>query len=77
MVQRAKASGVEVELITNGSALDEDRIQRLVELGLDAIWVSLDGATPECYSEVRQAPTLPGIVRSLRLLKSVKYQMDT
>jgi MoaA/NifB/PqqE/SkfB family radical SAM enzyme len=77
MVQRAKASGAEVELITNGSALDEDKIQRLVEMGLDSIWVSLDGATPECYGEVRQAPALPGIVRSLRLLKSVKYQMDT
>lgn len=77
MVQRAKDSGSEVELITNGSALDEDKIQRLVELGLDAIWVSLDGATPECYNEVRQAAALPGIVRSLRLLKSVKYQMYT
>ena len=77
MVQRVKASGAEVELITNGSALDEDKIRRLVELGLDTIWVSLDGATPECYSEVRQAPALPGIVRNLRLLKSVKYEMDT
>ena len=77
MVQRAKASGAVVELITNGSPLDEDKIQRLVDLELDTIWVSLDGATPECYSEVRQAPALPGIVRSLRLLKSVKYQMDT
>ena len=77
MVQRVKALGTEVELITNGSALDEDKIQRLVELGLDTIWVSLDGATPECYSEVRQAPALPGIVRNLRLLKSVKYEMDT
>ena len=77
MVQRAKASGAEVELITNGSALDEDRIQRLVEVGLDSIWVSLDGATPECYGEVRQVPALPGIVRSLGLLKSVKYQKDT
>jgi MoaA/NifB/PqqE/SkfB family radical SAM enzyme len=77
MVQRVKATGAEAELITNGSALNQDKIQRLVELGLDSIWVSLDGATPECYSEVRQAPALPGIVRSLRLLKSVKYEKDT
>lgn len=51
MIQRIKSLGVEVELITNGWALDEDTIQRFVALGLDAIWVSLDGATPECYSE--------------------------
>ncbi len=77
MIQRIKSLGVEVELITNGWALDEDTIQRFVALGLDAIWVSLDGATPECYSEVRQTPALPGIIESLRRLKSVKYERDT
>ena len=68
---------MKVAAVTNGSALDEEKTLRLVELGLDAIWVSLDGATPECYCEVRQTPALPGIVQNLRHLKSVKYQMDT
>jgi MoaA/NifB/PqqE/SkfB family radical SAM enzyme len=66
-----------VELITNGSTLDGRRVEQLVESGLDTIWVSLNGATLECYNEVRQAPALPGIVQSLRLLKSIKYQMGT
>lgn len=77
MVRRAKATGAEVELITNASALDETKIEQLVESELDTIWVSLDGATPECYRDVRQAPALPGIIRSLRQLKSIKYQRDT
>ena len=76
MIERVKALGAKVELITNGLLLDEEHTKRLVELELDSLWVSLDGATPECYGEIREPDVFPRIVENLRLLKAVKWNRD-
>ncbi len=47
MVEQVKALGSSVELITNGTLLTKDLSKQLIEAGLDFLWVSLDGATPE------------------------------
>ena len=65
MVAQAKQIGARVELITNGTLLDEKRSQQLVDAGLDRLWVSLDGATPESYTDVRLAEALPEILANL------------
>jgi len=53
MVVKAKALGSKVELITNGTFFSETFPSQLVKAGLDVLWVSLDGATPESYADVR------------------------
>lgn len=72
MVAQVKAAGAAVELITNGILLNESTTQRLVELGLDRLWVSLDGATPESYADVRLGAELPRILDHLRNLARLR-----
>lgn len=60
--------GVKVELITNGTILTEKKCRELIEAGLDILWVSLDGATPEGFADVRLGAELPVILENLRRL---------
>ena len=53
MVARVVSLGARAELITNGTLLDENRSKELIAAGLDTLWVSIDGATPESYADVR------------------------
>ncbi|MDA8220060.1 MAG: radical SAM protein [Dehalococcoidales bacterium] len=53
MVALAKGIGAETELITNGLLLTPTLAERLVAAGLDTIVVSVDGVSPESYSDVR------------------------
>lgn len=64
-VAEAKAAGASVELITNGTMLNDKRSRQLIDAGLDILWVSIDGATPESYSDVRLGAQLPKILTSL------------
>ncbi|MGA2481359.1 MAG: SPASM domain-containing protein, partial [Spirochaetia bacterium] len=57
-------------------ALDEPTVERLVEMELDSLWVSLDGASPECFEEVRESRAFERIVGNLRMLRQVKYRLD-
>ena len=60
--------GVKVELITNGTILTERKSRELIEAGLDTLWVSLDGASPEGFADVRLGAELPAILENLRRL---------
>jgi MoaA/NifB/PqqE/SkfB family radical SAM enzyme len=65
MIRRVKSLGARVELITNGTLLDEDKARGLIDAGLDMLWVSLDGARPESYADVRLGAALPQVLDNL------------
>jgi len=67
MVGTAKEAGARVELITNGTLLSERMSRELIDAGLDMLWVSLDGSTPESYADVRLGAALPQVLRNLRV----------
>jgi MoaA/NifB/PqqE/SkfB family radical SAM enzyme len=66
MVKQVKSLGTSVELITNGTLLTKEMSQQLVRAGLDTLWVSLDGAKPESYADVRLGAALPQIIENLK-----------
>jgi antitoxin component of MazEF toxin-antitoxin module len=74
MIERAKDRGYRVSLITNGILLTEPIAQRMIDLNLDMLWVSLDGASAECYTDVRLGDSLPLILENLTCLRGLKYQ---
>jgi len=65
-VAQGKTLGIKVELITNGTTLTERISRQLIEAGLDLLWVSLDGASPETFADVRIGAELPQVIENLR-----------
>lgn len=73
-MQRIKELGARVELITNGLLLTEERSLQLIRMGLDMLWVSLDGSSPESYADVRLGSSLPKVVENLTTLRRIRYK---
>jgi MoaA/NifB/PqqE/SkfB family radical SAM enzyme len=59
MVAQLKSAAGKVELITNGMLLTRELSRELILAGLDTLWVSVDGATPEHFEDVRLGAALP------------------
>jgi MoaA/NifB/PqqE/SkfB family radical SAM enzyme len=76
-IVEATAVASSVELITNGTMLTEPAVDALIAAGVNTIWVSLDGATPESYSDVRLGATLPRVIDNLKTLKRRKIRAST
>ncbi len=72
MVRMVKTLGVPVEAITNGMLLDEERAEALIEAGLDMLWVSIDGASPECYADVRIEGDLLRVIENFERLRFLR-----
>jgi MoaA/NifB/PqqE/SkfB family radical SAM enzyme len=64
-VARANALGAQTEIITIGTLLTERRSRQLIAAGLDVRWVSIDGATPESYADVRLGAELPKVIANV------------
>jgi MoaA/NifB/PqqE/SkfB family radical SAM enzyme len=73
MLEQAKKMGHRVALITNGILLTKPVVDGLIDVGLDMLWVSLDGASPECYADVRLGDALPVVLQNLSYLRTQKY----
>jgi MoaA/NifB/PqqE/SkfB family radical SAM enzyme len=65
MIKQAKSLGASVELITNATLLTKELSLALINAGLDMLWVSLDGAKPESYADIRLGAVLPQILENL------------
>ncbi|PKO12794.1 MAG: hypothetical protein CVU39_21910 [Chloroflexi bacterium HGW-Chloroflexi-10] len=76
MIAAVRILGAEVELITNGILLTKPVINRLIELKVNRIWVSIDGATPASYADVRLGDALPQVIENLTRLKDIKHNSD-
>jgi radical SAM protein with 4Fe4S-binding SPASM domain len=79
MVRYAAERGIEVGFNSNGTLLNRAIAERLVEIGCGWLHVSLDGATPETYEDVRHGTDMrphPGqfdrVVANLRGLVAAR-----
>lgn len=53
MIDYCKDKGLHTTLVTSGVLLDDELCQKLVDLGLDRIAFSIDGASAETHNEIR------------------------
>lgn len=72
MVAAARKIGAQVEFITNGILLTAEVITKLVEMNVQRVWVSIDGATPSSYADVRLGDELPHVFENLSQMQRIK-----
>ena len=71
MVSEAKRTGAIVKLITNGILLTPNMSQSLLKAGIDFIWISIDGATPESYADIRLGAALPKVLENIKQFNQI------
>ena len=75
MLKAVKNLGLRVEIITNGSLLTSHVIKELISLGLDRIYVSLDGPDEEEYNEIRQGADFNDVIGNVQNLNKIKEEL--
>lgn len=68
IMEHATEENMSPYLFTNGVLLNEKKIQRLKELNVETVAVSLDGASPETHNKIRGSNCFDIILRNVQLL---------
>ena len=74
MIALARERGLAVTLSTNGQLLNGRLSAELIRVGVDRLVVSLDGADPDTYRDVRGA-AMAGVLDNLRRLNEAKSKL--
>ena len=53
-IEYLKSKNVRIQLFSNGSVLDDNKIDRIIESGLNDIRFSIDGVKKETYEKIRK-----------------------
>ncbi len=77
MIGKCKEAGLSVEMITNGSMLTPQVASSLVELGLDWIFVSLDGPDDNSFETIRPGASYEEVVKNIEYLQQLKKERKT
>src|SRR5216684_8468264 len=72
LVRAARAAGLYVNLITSGMPLDEARLAKLMEAGLDHLQLSFQGTTEEIAADISGTKSHAQKLRVLEWLKKVR-----
>lgn len=72
MVGLAKELGARTEIITNGLLLTKEKAAALIDAGLDSLVVSVDGASPEAYADIRSGANLRLVQQNVEQLQALR-----
>ena len=72
LVRAARTAGLYVNLITSGMPLDEARLAKLIDAGLDHLQLSFQGAREEIANEISGTKAHAQKLRVLELLRQVR-----
>jgi MoaA/NifB/PqqE/SkfB family radical SAM enzyme len=77
MLRECKQRGLWVHLTTNGSLLDRELAERIVDLGIDSFAVSIESLKPERFARLRPGGDLRVVLHSLRTMHRVRRDRDS
>jgi tungsten cofactor oxidoreducase radical SAM maturase len=72
MIKKVKSLGVQVEMITNGSYLTNENIEKLISVHLDILYTSLDSPDEESYNDIRVGADFKSVTEHIENLQAMK-----
>jgi len=72
MLHRAKAAGRTVEMITNGTLLDREMSEKIIDTGLDLLWISLDSMEDDSYESIRKGASFEVVKNGMRIFNRLR-----
>lgn len=75
MIAYCKSHGLRSEISTNATLLNEERAQRILEAGLDVIYLCLDGVNKETYEAIRRNASFERTHNNIRNFLALKSKL--
>lgn len=72
MVKEVKSLGIRVSMSTNGTLLTEEKAKALVDAKIDRLFVSMDSARAQLFSELRGGADFDLVVENVKRIRDIR-----
>ncbi|MGB5637103.1 MAG: radical SAM protein [Waterburya sp.] len=77
IVKFLKDKGIYITLNDNFTLMTEQTARRIIDLGIDQIFLSLDGATADTYESIRRGAKFERVIANVKRLVALKQEMGS
>lgn len=77
MIKYARTRDISVNFVDEFDFVDETKAQKLVQLGVNCIWISMDGATKQTYEKIKLGCSFDTAIRNIKTLLQVKKNLKS
>lgn len=76
LLEYARKKGFKVIIVTNGTLLDENKLLRLRDIGIDRLAFSLEGSSPQKHNFIRGDNVFQAVIKNIRLAVSIGVPVE-
>ncbi len=77
IIEYLRAKNISVNFVDEFDFIDADNARKLIELGVNNIWISMDGATKETYEKIKVGCSFAGAINNIKTLLRLKKELDS
>jgi MoaA/NifB/PqqE/SkfB family radical SAM enzyme len=77
IIEYLRSKDVSVNFVDEFDFIDEEKAQKLIELGVNCIWISMDGATKETYEKIKVGCNFEKAVNNIKMLLNLKRKLHS
>jgi len=74
MIKYAKSKGIDVYLHSNGTIINKDMAEKIIDSGLDALYFSFDAPTKKTYEDIRIGANFETVVQNITNLVKLRNE---
>ena len=74
ILEESKDAGLHTHILTNGTLLDDRTVAAIAEIGVDAVTVSFDAASPELFAKIRIGADYSAVLDSIKKLHDLRQK---
>lgn len=75
-IKYAKSKGLRVSFYSNGSLINKENAEKLIESRLDSITISLDGSTKDTYEKIRKGLNFDIVDKNVERLSQMRIEVN-
>jgi MoaA/NifB/PqqE/SkfB family radical SAM enzyme len=77
MIEYLRSKDISVNFVDEFDLVDEEKLRKLSELGVNCIWISMEGATKETYEKIRVGCSFDRVINNIKTLLRVKKELNS
>ncbi len=75
IIEYLRSKDISVNFVDEFDFLDEEKARKLIELGVNCIWISMDGATKETYEKIKVGCNFEKAINNIKTLLKLKKEL--
>lgn len=77
IIEYLRSKDVSVNFVDEFEFVDEEKARKLIELSVNCIWISMDGATKETYEKIKVGCNFEKVLENIKGLLKLKKELNS